>query len=173
MKNIAFTIILFLLTLSQLFAKDFLYILDDKCIIELFNLAQNHFKSSDINIYKDSRGIVLRLNFDYENNFPLNKTKSIKKIEDFLAKINNPAIIEVHIDNFPEIYQTKLKKWEISTILANKIERTITEPYGTVEQERINSIGYGEFLPPKNTSNNGGKSLNRVDIIVLCNISGE
>ena len=57
--------------------------------------------------------------------------------------------------------------------MANKIEAIITKPKGVVSQDRINSIGYGEFLPAKNTSNNGGKNSNRIDIIILCNISGE
>lgn len=57
--------------------------------------------------------------------------------------------------------------------MANNIEAIITKPFGTVEQNKINSIGYGEFLPAKNTSNNGGENSCRVDIIILCNIGGE
>ena len=90
-----------------------------------------------------------------------------------MAKIENPAIIEVHIENFPKKEGLNLKKWEISTIMANEIEAIITLPVGSVKQEQINSIGYGEFLPAKNTPNNGGENLNRIDIIILCNIIGE
>ena len=99
--------------------------------------------------------------------------KVFQEIEYFLAKIENPAIIEVHIRDFPQEEILKLKKWEISTIMANNIEALVTKPIGTIDQNRINSIGYGEFLPAKNTPNNGGKSSNRVDIIILCNITGE
>ena len=99
--------------------------------------------------------------------------KKIKNIEKFLAKIENPAIIEVHTGNFSEKTHSRLKKWELSTMLANDIEAVITKPFGSIPQKRINSVGYGEFLPAKNTPNNGGKYLNRIDIIVLCNISGE
>ena len=98
---------------------------------------------------------------------------NIKKIEYFLAKIENPAIIEVHTGDFSEEKLLNIKKWEYSTIIANDIEAIITEPRGSIPQKRINSVGYGEFLPAKNTPNNGGNYLNRIDIIVLCNISGE
>ena len=90
-----------------------------------------------------------------------------------MAKIENPAIIEVHTSDFPSGEVVNLKKWEFSTIFANNIEAIITLPKGSINQNRINSIGYGEFLPQKNTSNNGGKNTNRVDIIILCNVSGE
>ena len=90
-----------------------------------------------------------------------------------MAKIENPAIIEVHIVDFPEEKISNLKKWEFSTVFANNIEAIITKPAGIIDQNKINSIGYGEFLPEKNTPNNGGKNTNRVDIIILCNISGE
>ena len=79
----------------------------------------------------------------------------------------------MHVSNFPSDKVFDLKKWEISTMMANNIEAIITKPAGRVEQSRVNSIGYGEFLPVKNTPNNGGKFLNRVDIMILCNIGGE
>ena len=58
-------------------------------------------------------------------------------------------------------------------LVANNIESVMLEQSDRDFRNRINSIGYGEFLPSKNTSNNGGKYANRVDIIILCNISGE
>ena len=155
-------------------ATEYLYILNDKCINELYQKAKKHFENSEIIAIKDSRGIILRLYFDdpiseYKNS----SINTYKKIEYFLAKIENPAIIEVHTSYFPIKKSKSLKNWEISTIIANKIESIITVPLGTINQNRINSVGYGEFLPAKNTPNNGGKNFNRVDIIILCNITGE
>ncbi len=167
-------LIIILLFPCNIFAKEYLYILNDKCINELYDKAEKYFKNTSIIPIRDSRGIILRFNFDVpvlkieELNFPI-----YKNIEYFLAKIENPAIIEVHVGNFPEGEFKNLKKWEVSTVMANNIEAIITEPVGIISQNRINSIGYGEFLPAKNTSNNGGKNSNRVDIIILCNISGE
>ncbi len=65
----------------------------------------------------------------------------------------------------------RFKDWEISTVIANNIEKEIRKSDKNIG-DRIYSVGYGEFLP-KNTPNNGGKLSNRVDIIVLCKISGE
>lgn len=167
-------LIIILLFPCKIFAKEYLYILNDKCINELYDRAERYFKNTPIIPIRDPRGIILRFNFD----IPVLKLEELnfsiyKNIEYFLAKIENPAIIEVHVGNFPEGEFINLKKWEVSTVMANNIEAVITEPAGIISQNRINSIGYGEFLPAKNTSNNGGKNSNRVDIIILCNISGE
>lgn len=174
MKKKFLAIIFFVIFSCNTFASEYIYILNDNCIEDLFNNATISFNNSEVKVLKDSRGIVLRYFFEdpvieyYEPN-----KKIYKLLEDFLAKIENPAIIEVHINNFPSIDFVNLKKWEFSTIISNHIEDIITKPRGSVAQERINSIGYGEFLPAKNTSNNGGKISNRIDIIILCNISGE
>ena len=95
------------------------------------------------------------------------------KIKEFLSKIENPVIIEVHTENVSQSNTRFLKNWELSTVIANNIESVMLEQSDRDFRNRINSIGYGEFLPSKNTSNNGGKYANRVDIIILCNISGE
>ena len=44
---------------------------------------------------------------------------------------------------------------------------------GRISHNQLKSVGYGEFLPSKNTPYNGGKNEGRVDIILLCNINGE
>ena len=99
----------------------------------------------------------------------------------FVLCFGVPCFAEDTIENDPYADLTEaekeelnnLKKWEVSTVIANKIEAIITKPEGVIPQNRINSVGYGEFLPAKNTPNNGGNYLNRIDIIILCNISGE
>lgn len=165
---------IFLLIPCKTFAAEYLYILDDKCINDLFFEAEKFFKDTEIRPIRDSRGLILRFEvMNILDEYLDLSIESYKKIEYFLAKIENPAIIEVHIGNFPDGELGKLKKWEVSTIMANNIEAVITKPFGTIEQNRINSIGYGEFLPAKNPPNNGGKDSNRVDIIILCSITGE
>ena len=163
--------IFIILNFNAVHSNEYQYILDDGCINELYFSAEKFFKNTDIKAFRDSRGIILR--YEIKNilsEFYSPDVNNYKKLENFLAKIENPAIIEVHTGDFSS---ENLKNWEISTIIANNIEAIITKPYGSVDQNKINSVGYGEFLPAKNTSNNGGKYLNRVDIIVLCNISGE
>ena len=174
MKVFVRILILIILIPCKVFSAEYLYILDDKCITDLYSEAETFFRSTDVKTIKDSRGLILRYEFEdpiYEY-YNLNLVM-FRKIEYFLAKIENPAIIEVHVGTFLKNKSFNLKKWEISTIIANKIEAIITLPVGSIKQNRINSIGYGEFLPAKNTPNNGGKNSNRVDIIILCSISGE
>ena len=139
---------------------------------ELYNQAVAQFCGLNFLVLKDSRGIVLRYFFDDINNLK-DFYRFLKKIELFLAKIKNPAIIEVHIGRNFSMVGEKLKKWEVSTLKANEIEELLCVRGKGITRERIKSVGYGEFFPIKNTPNNGGNYINRIDIIILCNISGE
>ena len=175
-----FIIVFFILIQSfyiKGFAQEYSYILNDKCINSLVNRAESYFNNTEIQSIRDSRGIILR--FEIKN--PIEEYNYLSndvyynslKIKEFLSKIENPVIIEVHTENVSQSNTRFLKNWEISTVIANNIESVMLEQGDRDFRNRINSIGYGEFLPSKNTSNNGGKYANRVDIIILCNISGE
>jgi hypothetical protein len=160
-------LIALILSINVTFSAEYRYILNDHCIEKLYSAAHIFFTDTKIQVLKDARGIILRYNFTNSLEELISPNiKIYKLIEKFLAKIENPAIIEVHVENFPENKSTNLKKWEISTILANNIESIITKPVGTLEQSRINSIGYGEFLPAKNTPYNGGFVCIIIDIIL-------
>ena len=178
MKHFKKVFIIFLLNFAlKLNAKEFLYILNEPSIKELSEKAETFFKNSDVTIVKETRGVKLRLYFDYEivecKKFDINILSEIIKIKEFLAKIKNPVIIEVHTEKFSEKEICNLSNWEISTVIADKLESIIITPEMGLTRERIKSVGYGEFLPQKNTSNNGGKHTNRIDIIILCNLDGE
>jgi hypothetical protein len=174
-KFLILSIIISLQVFAQ--AKSSANIFDEKCLITLYHNAQAYFNNSPIFTIKDSRGIILRFpldNPDSEITETSPKTKElILRIQVFLAKIKNPAIIEVHLENYRNTTNQKLKTWEISTIIANQLETAIIGQGDKVAPNRINSVGYGEFLPQNNPPNNGGNLPNRVDIIILCNISGE
>lgn len=170
-------IILLLFNFANIaYAQEYTYILSETMLKTLHIQAENFFKNSHINVFKDVRGIIIT--FPIENIFAeylqlSDKTlQDLEKIEYFLAKIKNPVIIEVHTTKFPQDSYSNLKNWEISTVIANKIE-TILSGYGKISQAQIKSIGYGEFMPSKNTSYNGVKNMGRVDIIILCSINGE
>lgn len=159
------------------YAQEYYYILNDKCIVNLAENAQNYFYNSPINIVRDSRGIILRFELEHPeiecNRLSINMYSKIIKIKEFLAKINNPVIIEVHVNEISVNECKKLKKWEVSTLIANNIETVIKNKNGIIVKNRINSVGFGEFMPDKNTSNNGSNYPNRIDIIILCDINGE
>ena len=169
-------LISFLFFINISYANDYIYILSDVKLNDLYFDAKKHFDENEIQLSKDVRGVIVRFPLEdvlseYQQ-LSYKTLQKIEKIEYFLAKIKNPAIIEVHtskkaLDNF-----SNLKNWEISTVIANKIEAILLQ-YGRISQRKIKSIGYGEFLPSKNTPNNGVKNMGRVDIIILCSISGE
>lgn len=175
MKNL---LIVFLIILSLYCApapaREYLYILNDNCINELYNSAEQTLLNSKVNVIRDPHGIILRFELphpeeEYES-LSVETTQKIFAAISFLAKIKNPAIIEVHTENISKEKLKGHKNWEVSTVIANNIESVFSS---RLDYNRIHSVGYGEFLPAKNTSNNGVNYPNRVDIMILCNISGE
>lgn len=166
---------LFASTLNCIAAED-TSILHDTCINELYQPAAEIFKNSDIYVIRDSRGLILRFALDNPlleyGKLSIKTLNRLEEINSFLAKIKNPAIIEVHSSVTKTKTSVQTANWEITTVIANEIESSLCELSDDLKN-RIHSVGYGEFLPAKNTPNNGGKLQNRVDIIILCNISGE
>ncbi len=175
MKKIYFLTIL-LFSINICLANEYFYIFTSSELNLLYKETKDYFHNTNITVNKDIRGVILT--FQLENILDefsqiSNKTlQNLEKIEYFLAKFKNPVIIEVHTSKFPLETFENLKNWEISTIIANKIEAIMLER-GYISSSQIKSIGYGEFLPSKNTPNNGVKNSGRVDIIILCSISGE
>lgn len=172
-------ILFFILSLSFInitLAEEYIYILSDAKLNDLYFSAKKYFRNSQIRVFKDIRGVLITLEIDdILNEYALISDKTLRnleKIEYFLAKMKNPVIIEVHTAKFPLNNSLNLKNWEISTVIANKIE-TILLKNGRISRGQIKSVGYGEFLPSKNTPYNGVKNSGRVDIILLCSISGE
>ena len=170
MKKIFIKIIFLLTTCNYISAEENFYISSNKCINDLYSVAISTFSGTNIKVLRDPRGIVLRYQIFTDN---YSHYKNLKVIEYFLAKIENPAIIEVHTEKKQGKESGNLKNWEFSTILANEIESSLISQNSKISRKRIKSVGYGEFLPIKNTPNNGGNYTNRIDIIILCNISGE
>ena len=176
MKKIILNLAFLFATIIPIQAKELKFILHDKCINNLYMPASAYFMYDKIDIIRDSRGIILRFKLvnpmDEYYTLSSDTIQKLQKISAFLAKIKNPVIIEVHNEKLLQNNLKFLKNWEISTVIASNIEKVMLNLNKSIEG-RINSVGYGEFMPTKNTSNNGGKILSRVDIIILCNISGE
>lgn len=176
MYKIAIFLITLIFSLNPVTSDDTKFILHDRCINLLYKPAASFFKDSEVNVIRDSRGIILRFELKNPKGEYYKLTESTKnlltKIEYFLAKNKNPVIIEVHTAQvLPEEFDN-LKRWELSAVVAGKIEDYLRKDVNPFKGN-LHSVGYGEFLPENNTPNNGGKLLNRVDIIILCNISGE
>ena len=177
MHKIITLIIILTFLIPNVIAEEYKYILHDNCIDELFLTAGKSLSTEDIEVLRIPQGIILRFGIkdilaEYKDITP-EILKKIAKVAYFLSKIKNLVIIEVHTGDFSSTGSKGLKNWEISTVIANKLEDKFFKSGEGLDRTRIISVGYGEFLPPKNTPYNGGKYINRVDIIILCNISGE
>ena len=159
------------------YADEFLYVLNEPCINELYTLADNFFRNTEISIEKDIQG--LRLYFELKNpeteyeNISTETGEKLTLVSEFLAKIKNPAIIELHLGKFPQSTTKGIKIWEVSSVIANNAADFVAKKNQNLDRERILSVGFGEFYPIKNTPNNGGNFSNRIDIIILCNIIGD
>ena len=176
-RKILHVILLLIFATGSVCADEFLYILNEPCINKLYKMADAFFKDTEIMFEKDPQG--LRLYFKFDNpeeeykNISLKTGMKLNLISEFLAKIKNPAIIELHLEKFPQSTTKGMKIWEVSAVIAGNAAAFVANKNKNLGRERILSVGYGEFYPIKNTPNNGGNFSNRVDIIILCNISGE
>ena len=176
MHRFLILLILLIFYTNYAFSEEVKFILHDKCINILYRPALVYFNDTNVSVFRDSRGIILRFEIknikdEYEN-LSIDTFYNLIKINKFLAKIKNPAIIEVHVSDTLSYNFNNLKKWEISAVIAGHIEKFLN--FGkSLSDRKVLAVGYGEFLPVNNTSNNGGKNFNRVDIIILCNINGE
>lgn len=158
-------------------ASEYKYILNEAYINSIYEPAKNIFQDTEIKVLKEAQGVILR--FEIKNpieeylNLSKNTINKISQIEYFLAKIKNFVIIEVHVKDSAQNRPFGLRDWEISTVIANNIESLLYKLEEDLDKDRVISVGYGGFLPQKNTPYNGGKYNNRVDIIILYNVNGE
>ena len=98
MKKFLLCLVLFYYCQLNVNGNECLYILNDDCIKKLYEKSLLYFRDNRIKVLKDSRGIIIRYEFSnavYEYNNP--SFDIYNQFKDFLVKINNFAIIEVHI----------------------------------------------------------------------------
>jgi len=129
-------------------------------------------QTKSINLVKDPRGLIVRVNsttlFDEGSAIIKPQAKAtITEIVKVLTKIDNPVIIEGHTDSTP-IKNTKFpSNWELSTARATNIISFIMEN-SKISPKRLCAVGYGEYEPVGDNTSISGRMLNRrVDIIVL------
>ena len=177
MKKSAFLLLIFSMLFSVVYAENApLYVLNESNINDVYEEVKNGVMNCEnVDVRKEIRGVVVSVTLlnpesEYYRITPeLNKTLSC--VEYFLAKIKNPVIIEVHTKKVPD--GIKMKNWEFSSVIAGKIGDMFVKKRPKISAERIYPVGYGEFMPLINTSNNGGNDGDRIDIIIQSSISGE
>ena len=137
---------------------------------ELFE--KNLVKNEDIKFFKDSRGLVIRLNNSvlFDEGSAIIKTEAYKTIDDIIqtiSTIDNNIIVEGHTDSTPIHNKTYASNWELSTARATNIISYMLKT-GKINPKRLSAAGYGEHMPVAENTSSGGRLLNRrVDIIIL------
>lgn len=141
-----------------------------KSLKELFE--KNLVKNEDIKFFKDSRGLVIRLNNSvlFDEGSAIIKTEAYKTIDDIIqtiSTIDNNIIVEGHTDSTPIHNKTYASNWELSTARATNIISYMLKT-GKINPKRLSAAGYGEHMPVAENTSSGGRLLNRrVDIIIL------
>lgn len=167
-------VLILLFLISPCFSQS-VYVLNDRCEKNFYELCDNYFeKFPDISVVHEIRGVALRIELKTDGVCCVTPDiqARLNIVKYFLAKIKNPVIIEVHTKEVPA--GLNMKNWEFSTVVANNVSDIFTKGKLQIPIERLHAVGYGEFMPGvNNTSNNGGNYTERIDIIILCSINGE
>ncbi|MBI5756154.1 MAG: OmpA family protein [Nitrospirae bacterium] len=127
--------------------------------------------SKKLNIFQDSRGIVIRITdtalFDSGN--AVIKKESIEAVDNLagvLASMKEKLQVEGHTDNVPISSVQFPSNWELSSARAASIVRRFIA-HG-IEPARLTAIGYGEYRPIAGNDAEEGRAKNRrVDIVIL------
>ena len=150
MRKLFLFFTLFLFSANVTFADEYIYILSDTKLNKLYFDAINYFHDTKTTIHKDIRGIIIRFpleNILNEYEQITHKTlQNLEKIEYFLAKNKNPVIIEVHTAKFPLNNSSNLKNWEISTVIANRIETILLKNGRISRGKRRVSLDFSRIL---------------------------
>ena len=97
MRKVILFLVLFLSFVNILLAEEYIYILSDEKLSDLYFSAKDYLKNTEMQVFKDVRGIVITFKLeDVLNEYSAISYKTLlnlEKIEYFLAKNKNPAII--------------------------------------------------------------------------------
>lgn len=134
-------------------------------------------KGQQITVSQDARGLVISLQeriFFEPGKAALThqSEKTLDKLATVLIKTNHPIRVEGHTDNTPIRTAVFPSNWELSSIRATTIVRSLVERHH-FPPERLSAAGYGEFFPLADNSTIEGKQKNRrVDIVILNPLPG-
>lgn len=139
-------------------------------------ITNNIGDEKNINIIKEPRGLLIRLNntvlFDKGSDIIKSGALNIlDKIAVALKNEPNSIRIEGHTDNTPIKTAKFPSNWELSTARATNIIKYFVTAH-QINPARISAVGYGEYMPVSDNRTPAGQSQNRrVDIIVLSSSS--
>ena len=145
---------------------------DDRLYKTLANTLQGAITAGQVELVRDSRGIVVSLPDDAT--FPVGSADLaaearavIAAIGDAVRAVPNPIRIEGHTDNTPIRTSRYRSNWELSTARASSVVAFLVGNVG-IGADRLSAAGYGEFHPRVPNDSDATRARNRrVDLVVI------
>jgi chemotaxis protein MotB len=92
---------------------------------------------------------------------------TLKTIAGTLAFDSRAIMVEGHTDNTPVTTARFPSNWELSTLRATNVVRTLITDYH-LSPKRLSAAGYGEYYPVASNATAAGRAKNRrVDIVIM------
>jgi chemotaxis protein MotB len=140
----------------------------------LANTLQGAITSGQVELVRDSRGIVVSLPDDAT--FPVGSADLAAEAQAVIGTIGaavravpNAIRIEGHTDNTPIRTSRYQSNWELSTARASSVVAFLVGEVG-IGADRLSAAGYGEFHPRAPNDSDASRARNRrVDLVVLEN----
>lgn len=140
-------------------------------IVAIKEVLKELEKKNRLNIFQDSRGIVIRVTdtalFD-SGSAEIRKEAidAVDSLAGILASMKENIHVEGHTDNIPINSVQFPSNWELSSARATSIVRRFVSH--EVDPARLTAIGYGEFRPIAGNDTEEDRARNRrVDIVIL------
>ena len=139
---------------------------------EIQSMADAMDKEHKISVFRDERGIVIRIMdraFFDEGRAQLKETakQALAKIAPTIMGSDSPIRIEGHTDNVPIKTSEFGSNWELSVRRATEVVRHLIEKHD-FPAERISASGYAEYRPVASNDTAENRALNRrIEIILL------
>ncbi|MEY7999405.1 flagellar motor protein MotB [Clostridium sp. Mt-5] len=140
--------------------------------VQLDKYLKDNGMSKDVSTTIDERGLVVSMNdtllFDTgKADIRPEFQQELTEMGKILNQLGNYIRIEGHTDNVPISNSEYSSNWKLSCDRASNVTEFFVARAG-IQPQKLSAIGYGEYRPIADNSNEAGKAKNRrVDIIIL------
>mgnify|MGYP001083214324 CR=1 FL=1 len=141
-------------------------------MLDIEKLKEKSKMASQIEVFKEKRGLVLRLQSSVA--FALGSAELTKEMKAFikgicpiLEALPNAIRVEGHTDNLPIHTEEFPSNWELSAMRAVNVLRFLVGECG-IDPARVSAAGYSEYRPIAPNSDEEGRQKNRrVELVLL------
>ncbi|HBH17908.1 MAG TPA: flagellar motor protein MotB [Cyanobacteria bacterium UBA9579] len=135
-------------------------------------IEKNLGNIGEISVSRETRGLIIRLKdtvlFDPGSDIIKDNAQvTLDKLAGILREIPNSIRIEGHTDSQPINTPRFPSNWELSTARATNIIKYLINQHN-INPQKFSAVGYGEYMPLKESVLEDNQSINRrVDIVIL------